>query len=121
MAGDCKQIPPIKDLTNGMTHEEYSDHCMDSIFKCSIFLKICKRVGGKGAEEGEKNRAVLDDLYVDYWLKKLPIRDIIEKYFIDTDNVMTSDRHIAYTNLRCRSVANRVRALLDFKKHVRMK
>ena len=30
-AGDCKQIPPIKDLTNVMTHEEYSDHCMDSI------------------------------------------------------------------------------------------
>ena len=107
-AGDCKQIPPIKDLTNVMTHEEYSDHCMDTIFKYNIFLKISKRVGGK-------DRAVLDNLYVDFWEKKLPIRDIIDKYFKYTDNVMTSDMHIAYTNLRCRSVAQRVRVLLGKK------
>ena len=58
---------------------------------------------------------MLDNSYVDFWEKKLPMTYIIDKYFTYTDNVMTSDMHIAYTNLRCRSVAQRVRALLGKK------
>ena len=81
---------------------------MDTIFKFNTFLKISKRVGGK-------DRVVLDNLYTYFWEKKLPIREIIDKYFKHIDNLLTSDMHIAYTNLRCRSVAQRVRVLLGKK------
>ena len=55
-AGDVKQLPSIEPFTNIQNVEHYVDLCMDIIFKYNIFLKICKRVGGKDTEEGERNR-----------------------------------------------------------------
>ena len=64
-AGDCNQLPPINDLTNTQPHDIYADQCMDKIFKYNIYLKICKRVG-------EKDRLVLEEMWNDFWIHKLP-------------------------------------------------
>ena len=45
--GDTKQLQSVEVITNCQDHETYMDNCMDIIFKSNIFLKICKRVGGK--------------------------------------------------------------------------
>ena len=44
-AGDTKQLPSIQALTNTQPHDEYADRCVDKIFKYSMYLKVCKRVG----------------------------------------------------------------------------
>ena len=36
-AGDTKQLPPIKDLTNTRKPDEYADECINQIFKYNIF------------------------------------------------------------------------------------
>ena len=59
-AGDVKQLPSIEPYTNCQNVDEYVESCMNIFFKYSIFLKICKRVGGKDTEEGERNRKKLD-------------------------------------------------------------
>ena len=64
-AGDCNQLPPINDLTNTQPHDIYADQCMDQIFKYNLYLKICKRVG-------EKDRLVLEEMWNDFWIHKLP-------------------------------------------------
>ena len=53
--GDTKQLQPI-DCLGSQDKETYMNHCVDLIFKQNIFLKICKRVGGKDTEEGDRNR-----------------------------------------------------------------
>ena len=55
-AGDVKQLPSIEPYTNCQNVQEYVDSCIDIIFKHNIFLKICKRVGDKDTEEGERNK-----------------------------------------------------------------
>ena len=104
-AGDTKQLPPINDLTNTQPHDEYADRCVDKIFKYSMYLKVCKRVG-------EKDRITLDNLYIDFWENKLPIADIIEKYFRYTNKINPEHMNIAYTNIRCKSVSDEVRKKL---------
>ena len=107
-AGDTKQLEPINDLTNTQPHDSYADQCMDKIFKYNIYLKICKRVG-------EKDRITLDELYDNFWIHKLPIRDIIKKYFRFTNKINKTDMNIAYTNDRCRYVSDEVRKQLGYK------
>ena len=84
-------------------------------FKNDIFLKICKRVGGKDTEEGERNRRKLDDIYNDLWIKDMPIKEWIDKHFKFTNDVMASENNIAYTKFRCQAVANEVRKRLGKK------
>ena len=55
-AGDVKQLPSIEPSTNNQNGEEYVDNCLGKIFKYTIFLQMCKTVGGKDTEEGERNR-----------------------------------------------------------------
>ena len=107
-AGDCNQLPPIQDLTNTQPHDSYADQCMDKIFKYNIYLKICKRVG-------EKDRLVLEEMWNDFWIHKLPLRDIIKTYFKTTNKINPNDTHIAYTNDRCRYVSDEVRKQLGYK------
>ena len=107
-AGDTKQLEPINDLTNTQPHDTYADQCMDKIFKYNIYLKICKRIG-------KKDRITLDELYDIFWIHKLPIRDIIKKYFRFTNKINTTDMNIAYTNDRCRYVSDEVRKQLGYK------
>ena len=52
------------------------------------------------------NREIINHMYSDFWEDKLPIQDIIPKYFEIADDVMTSEQNVAYTNMRCRNVAN---------------
>ena len=114
-AGDVKQLPSIEPFTNNQKGEEYVDSCIDIIFKYTIFLQICKRVGGKDTEEGERNRTKLNEIYDDFWEKDLDWKLWIEKHFRYTKNVMTSKNNIAYTNKRCQAVANEVRKRLNNK------
>ena len=104
-AGDTKQLPSIQALTNTQSHDEYADSCVDKIFKYNIYLKVCKRIG-------EKDRIMLDNLYIDFWENKLPISDIIEKYFRYTNKINPEHMNIAYTNIRCKSVSDEVRKKL---------
>ena len=114
-AGDVKQLPSIEPYTNCQNVEEYVDSCMDIIFKHNIFLKICKRVGGKDTEEGERNRKKLDEIYDDLWHKNMDIYDWIVKHFKFTRDVMQSENNIAYTNMRCQAVSSEVRKRLGKK------
>ena len=111
--GDTKQLPPIQDLTKTQCHETYADNCIDVIFKHNIFLKVCKRVGGKDTPEGEKGKEIMRQLYDDFWVINLPIEDIIKKYFRFSSDVMDGNENIAYTNIRCRMVANEVRRRMN--------
>ena len=114
-AGDVKQLPSIEPYTNCQNVEEYVDSCIDIIFKHNIFLKICKRVGDKDTEEGERNRKKLDEMYDDWWVKKMDVEEWILKHFKMTRDVMTSENNIAYTNMRCQAVSAEVRRRLDKK------
>ena len=114
-AGDVKQLPSIEPYTNCQNVEEYVDSCIDIIFKYNIFLKICKRVGDKDTEEGERNRKKLDEMYHDWWVKKMDVYDWILKHFKFTRDVMQSENNIAYTNMRCQAVSSEVRRRLGKK------
>lgn len=114
-AGDVKQFPSIEPYTNWQNVERYVDSCLDLIFSNDIFLKICKRVGGKDTEEGERNRKKLDEMYNDWWIEKMKYRDWIVKHFKMTNDIMVSEHNIAYTNIRCQAVASEVRKRLGKK------
>ena len=107
--GDVKQLQGVEVLTNCQDPATYIDNCLDIIFKYNIFLTVCKRVGAKDSEEGERNREIIDNMYKDFWEKNLPFEEIIPKYFETTDDIMASEHNIAYTNIRCRNVANEIR------------
>ena len=107
--GDTKQLPSVECITNSRDKESYLNHCMNVIFKYNICLKICKRVGAKDSEEGEMNRKIINEMYDDFWIHKLKLKDIVMKHFPITDDIMASEHNIAYTNIRCRSVAQEVR------------
>ena len=108
-AGDVKQLPPIEDLTNTRNPDEYSEDCINQIFKYQIFLKICKRLGGKDDPKANQNRRKLDMMYVDMWVHRIPMTDFVHKYFKTTDDPMASLKNIAYTNMRCLNVSNYIR------------
>ena len=107
--GDVKQLQGVEVLTNCQDPATYIDNCLDIIFKYNIFLTVCKRVGAKDSEEGERNREIIDNMYKDFWEKNLPFEEIIPKCFETTDDIMASEHNIAYTNIRCRNVANEIR------------
>ena len=115
LTGDIKQLQSLEVITNCQDAETYNDHTMDVICKYNIFLKVCKRVGAKDSIEGEKNRQIINDMYDDFWQHKLPIKEIIPKYFEMTDDIMASDYNIAYTNFRCRTVSTEIRERLGKK------
>ena len=113
--GDVKQLQGVEVMTNCQNPAVYIDNCIDIAFKYNIFLEVCKRVGAKDSEEGDRNREIINNMYNDFWESKLPIQDIIPKYFETTDDIMASEHNIAYTNIRCRNVANEIRNRLNKK------
>ena len=113
--GDVKQLQGVEVMTNCQNPAVYIDNCIDIVFKYNIFLTVCKRVGAKDSEEGDRNREIINNMYNDFWENKLPIQDIIPKYFETTDDIMASEHNIAYTNIRCRNVANEIRDKLNKK------
>ena len=115
LTGDTKQLPCFEDSSNCQDEEAYSNHCIDVICPYNIFLTICKRVGAKDSAEGDKNRQIISDIYDDFWQRRLPLQQIIPKYFEITDDIMASEHNIAYRNIRCRNVANEIRQRLGKK------
>ena len=115
LTGDTKQLPCFEDSTNCQNEEEYCNHCIDVICPYNIFLTICKRVGAKDSIEGDKNRQIISDIYDDFWEHKLPLQDIPPKYSEITTDIMASEHNIAYRNIRCRNVADEIRARLGKK------
>ena len=113
--GDVKQLQGVEVMTSCQNPAVYIDNCIDIVFNYSIFLEVCKRVGAKDSEEGDRNREIINNMYNDFWESKLPIQDIIPKYFETTDDIMASEHSIAYTNIRCRNVANEIRNRLNKK------
>ena len=109
-AGDVKQLPSIEPYTNCQNVEDYVDNCIDIIiFKHNIFLKTCKRAGGKDTEAGERN------IYDDLWIKDMKISDWVAKHFKFTTDIMVSENNIAHTNIRCQALAHEVRKRLGKK------
>ena len=90
-AGDVKQLPPIEDLTNTRKPDEYADDCINQIFKYNMMLKICKRLGAKDDPKANENRNTLNRMF---------------------DDMMASEKNIAYTNIRCKYVSNYIRSNL---------
>ena len=113
--GDVNQLQSVEQLTNCQDHKTYIDNCMDVIYKNEIFLQVCKRVGGKDTEDGELNRNIINEMYNDLWVHKLPVEEFALKHFPTTNDIMSSEHNIAYTNIRCRNVANEVRKRLGKK------
>ena len=113
--GDVKQLQGVEILTNCQNPATYIDDCLNTVFEYNIFLTICKRVGAKDSIEGDKNREISKTMYEDFWEKELPVEEIIPKYFETTDDIMASEHNIAYTNIRCRNVANEIRSRLNKK------
>ena len=115
LTGDTKQLPCFEEHTDCQNEEEYANHCVDVICPYNIYLTICKRVGAKDTEEGDRNRQIISDIYDDFWVYKLPLTEIIPKYFEITDDIMASEHNIAYRNIRCRNVASEIRERLGKK------
>ena len=111
--GDVKQLQGVEVMTNCQNPATYMDNCLDIVFRYNIFLQICKRVGAKDSEDGERNREIINDMYEDFWEKKLPFEEIVPKYFETTDDIIASEHNIAYTNMRCRNVANEIRERMN--------
>ena len=113
--GDVKQLQGVEFLTNCQDPATYIDDCLTTMFEYKTFLTICQRVGAKDSIEGDKNREIIKAMYEDFWEKVLPVEEIIPKYFETTDDIMASEHNIAYTNIRCRNVANESRSRLNKK------
>ena len=70
---------------------------------------MCKRLGTKDDPKANENRKMLNNMYDDMWLHKLPFDDFVRKYVKLTDDVTQSHNNIAYTNMRCLYVSNQIR------------
>ena len=114
-AGDTKQLPPIEDLTNTGKPDEYADECINQTFKYNILLTVCQRLGTKDVPKANENRNILNHMYDDMWLHKLPLDDFVRKYFKTLDDVAQSDNNMAYTNMRCVYVSSQIRKHLGKK------
>lgn len=51
----------------------------------------------------------MNELYDDMWIKRLSVIERIHKCFKMTDDIMTSDNDISYTNLRGPAVSVEIR------------
>ena len=55
-------------------------------------------------------------MYDDFWIHKLPMEELIKKHnLLTTDDIVTSEHNIAYTNTSCRNVAGEVRKRLGIR------
>ena len=99
---DGKQLKPIVDLTNTQDHEKYLNKCLNQMFKYKIYLKICKRV------KTEEDREKMDNVYNDIWKHKLPLDEVVFKYFETTTDILEAEHNIAYTNKMCKWVSNTI-------------
>ena len=74
--GDTKQLKPVQEITNTQDYELYTDNIIDNIIEYNILLKECKRLN----TQEDKNK--LRNIQKDSFVNQLPIKPIIEKYFL---------------------------------------
>ena len=58
--GDVKQLQGVEIVTNCQNPAVDIDNCIDKVFKYNIFLQVCKRVGAKDSEDGDRNREIVN-------------------------------------------------------------
>ena len=116
-----------EDITNTRNADEYSDECINLIFKYNVLLTICKRLGPKDDRTANKNREMLDQMYNDMWIHKITRKEFVYRYFNTTDEVVEFKQlqndevvkealhNIAYTNMRCLNVSSYIRKPLGKK------
>ena len=51
----------------------------------------------------------MNDIYNDIWKSKLHFKEIVNKHFETTSDIMEGEHNIAYTNARCKWVSKTVR------------
>ena len=104
--GDTKQVKPVQEITNTQDYELYTDNIIDNIFTQNIILKECKRLNTQ--EDKDKLQNIKYDIF---FINKLPIKHIIEKYFEYTTDISSSKNNIAFLNTTCKNVSNEIRKL----------
>ena len=100
--GDTCQLEPIKELSNAVGFNEYSDQCINVIFQYGITLKENKRL--KSEEDKHRLKQAKQDIF-----NKMPRREFIKKYFKFTSNMSQSDRNVALTNETTFQVVQQIR------------
>jgi hypothetical protein len=106
--GDTNQLETIAMMSNTKGYDEYSDHCIDTIFPNRMFLKENKRL------KNEDDKQKLKQLKTDIFNNDISVKNIIDKYFKTTTRHDTLS-NLAYRNSTCKTVANNVRQLLNKK------
>ena len=104
--GDTCQLPPINALTDRGNPKEYSDYCINQIFKYEIYLHENKKL--KKREDREKLKQIKEDTFNE----NIPLMDTITKYFKFTTDITQSENNIAYMNDTCKEVAKHRRKKL---------
>ena len=110
--GDPHQlhIEDKKDKRSNAEWKAYTTQCLDVIFPHEIFLTENKRL------DYPEDRETLPLIYDDLFVKKMPRRDVIDKYFKWTDSMTTCENNIAYENATCSEVAAAIRKKQNRKK-----
>ena len=49
-------------MANCQSPAVYIDNCIDIVIEYKIFLQVCKRVGAKDSEEGDRNREIINHM-----------------------------------------------------------
>ena len=113
LTGDTKQLLCFEEHTSCHDEETCANHCIDVICPYNTFLTICKETGARDSEKGYMIMTIIiGDIYDDFWIHKLPTKEITPKYVAITDYIMASEHNIAYTNIRCKTTAHDIKQRL---------
>ena len=91
-----------------MNPDEYTNYCLNSIFKNLMFFKESKRLKKKA------DKAKLRDFKRDIFDESIPVATTVAKYFKFTARTET-ENNIAYKNATCKSVSKWTRSRLNKK------
>ena len=102
--GDTNQLETVEQLSNTISFEESSDHCINTIFPNSICLTINKRL------QTDEDRNILKQFKLDIFNADIQIKTTITKYFKMVDKIITNN-NIALRNEVCDNVSKTVRKM----------
>ena len=102
--GDTNQLETVEQLSNTISFEEYSEHCINTIFPNSICLTINKRL------QTDEDRNILKQFKLDIFNADIQIKTTITKYFKMVDKIITNN-NIALRNEVCDNVSKTVRKM----------
>ena len=103
--GDTNQLETVDITTNTQDKSNYTDRCIDLIFKNRMHFKENKRL------KSQQDKNILKQFKQDIFNKTINIEGTVQKYFkIVKDN--KTNNNIAYRNKTCQVVAHKVRSRL---------